>query len=440
MKIIYVSILFFTVLAANAQDARALARQNEDRAAANKAATEHINAAYTNNLPNAKGGVPSSSTSGDAQVKANIDAWWNRLQTDLKSVNNKSADPNAYGMLSDAQRNEFADTGNKRRQEVYYVNSVITRYHENLNSWLDKIRAEKLTCATGNCKDGIEYGKTQNFNYTSDYKNGMLNGLTTFFVKDPLIKQITLNYVDNVLEGQGTIDFHDGSYENLKFHYNILGQESALILPTKESFFFHRNNGKISGMMDHYHADKSNCKLLYRDDQLFTILRANHRGFAYPSKLMYTGNFYIYIKEETMRKLFNDAGDGSFYAGEFKKNSDTPHGFGTKAWESGTSYTGKVINGNSYGEGIMYYNEGGIYKGMIKNATQSGYGVYNFTNGDKYEGNFKAGFRHGKGVYTAVNGYSIIGSFKKGYGNKVKYYNNNKEEITKEEYYKIVKE
>lgn len=57
MKTIISVLLLALSISASAQDAGALARQNEDRAAANKAANEHINAAYTNNLPNSPGGV-----------------------------------------------------------------------------------------------------------------------------------------------------------------------------------------------------------------------------------------------------------------------------------------------------------------------------------------------------------------------------------------------
>lgn len=456
MKNICTAVVFALSISASAQDARALARQNEERAAANKAANEHINAAYTNNLPNNPGGGTSGNSS-DQQVKANIESWWNRLQTDLKNVNNRSSDPNAYGMLSNEQRNEFVDTGGKRRKEVYYVNSIIKHYHENVNTWLDKIRTSKITCTSGDCQNGIGYGKIDNFNVSAVYKNGLLNGVIGFYVKDPLIKQFNLTYKDNVIDGQGTIDYLDGSFENLMFYNNTVGGESALILPTKESFFFNRNNGKISGTMKHYHVDGSTCNLIYREDELFTMLNANHNGFKYPSKLMYTGNFYIYIKEETMRKLFNDAGDGSFYAGEFKKNSDIPHGIGTKAWNDGINFTGKISEGSPAGEGILYFPDGGIYKGSLKNGNRTGKGEYyyadgdryigqfknnyfhgdgsyKFSDGDQYVGNFKEGVRHGKGTYTKANGNVMTGTFKDGNGDKVKFYNNKNEEITLEQY------
>lgn len=457
MKTIISFLLLTLSISASAQDARALARQNEDRAATNKTANEHINAAYTNNLPNSPGGVSSSGGASDQQVKANIEAWWNRLQADLKNVNNRSSDPNAYGMYSDEQRSDFNATGNRRRQEIFSVNSIIKHYHENVNTWLDKIRATKIVCTSGDCQNGAGYSKTENFSITASYKNGKLNGVTGFFVKDPLIKQLNLSYKDNVLDGDGTIEFVDGSFENLTLHNGILGGKAALVLPTKEGFYFYRNNGKISGKMRHLHPEGGSCNLIYRDDEIFTLFNANHRGFTYPSKLMYTGKYYIYIKEETMRKLFKDEGDGSFYAGEFKNNSDIPHGIGTKAWKDGSNFTGKISGGSAAGEGILYFPEGAIYKGVLKNGNRNGKGEYynvngevyigtfknnsfhgegsyKYNNGAQYVGNFQEGKRHGKGVYTRADGSTIVGTYKEGNEDKVKYYNKNNEEITQEQY------
>ncbi len=422
------------------QDYRTKAQDNENRKAADKAANEHINNAYTNNIPNDTRSKVNSNSGNDDQAAANIQAWAKKLSDDLSAAKSLPIPGTTGGGFTEEQSNEFARTGYKRQLEQEYVIALLDYYHKNLNQYFDKILAGNHACDTGDCQEGVGRGSTDDFSVVANYKNGMMNGVTSFYVSnDPMIQQIAVNYVNDVADGQATVGYHDGTFENILIHKNKIHGESAIIFPTNEALFFFRNHGKITGKLQHAHPDRSSCYLLYRDDAMFTMLSANHRDFTYPSERMYTGNFYLYIKEENMTKLFKDEGDGAFYSGEYRKNSDTPNGFGTRVWGDGDSFTGKITDGSPNGKGIFYWANGGIYEGSIKNGELEGEGTMSQVNGDIYSGEFKKSKRHGVGVCTRVDGYTIVGKFKDDNVQSAKYYDSKNMEISSDQFYGTVK-
>lgn len=395
------------------QDTRTQAQQYEQRKADNKVATERIHTQYTNNLPNAKSSTAGGSTS-TASESAAIESWWKQLKSDYKNAGRAPAPGTTGGGFTDAQRAEFAATGDRREKELLYTSRVLERYHTPFNLWMPRIIGVNMPCTSGECTEGIGTAKNEQFERIAHYKDGKLNGTATFYLTDPMIKHINVTYEDNRLLGGGTVYYHDGSYENITFTYDHLSGEAALVFPNKEAVFFNRNNGKISGLLEYVYPDYSRVKILYRNDAPFSMFTANLPDYTYPSKGMYTGGYYLYIREGSLRKLFNDEGDGGFWAGEMKDGTDTPHGLGDKAWKDGDSYHGTVSNGVTTGTGTLYYASGAIYEGPIKRSSPEGKGTMHYSNGSYYEGEWKEGDWHGKGKLLYADGGSYEGSFKKG--------------------------
>ena len=427
MKTLFTILLVLNITTLFAQGTKELVRQYEQQKAADKVNSDRLQTQYTNNLPNNFYDKPFEHNYSGTTISA--DEWYKNLQANLKALKAAPAPGTAGGKFTEAQRNEFNEARKLREIEQQYVASVINHYHQTLNKVLAEIVNQVLPCQKGDCQNNLGEGATATMKYYGNYINGKRDGITTFTVNDPIIESLNLAYKNDVLQGDGTILYHDGNYENIKFDHNILCGEAVLVIPNQETFYFNRNNGIISGVLKHNHTGKDSCTMLYRDNQLFTMLKSEHAELRYPSKQMYSSGFYMYIKEDNMTKVFLEQGDGDFYAGQFRPNSDTPHGFGTKAWGSGINYTGTIVDGSVKGKGIMYYTNGTIYNGEFKESSPNGVGVYQFFNGDKYEGHVKSGQLTGNGVYTKANGYTIKGSFNKGVP-KGKYYNDKNEEIT----------
>lgn len=433
-SILTVALLISTI--SFSQDYRTKAQETENRKAADKAANEHINNAYTNNLPNASGKTSSLNSDNNTEAAANIEAWWKNLKADLANFDAKPLPGTTGGGFTEEQRRDFAHTGNRRRAEQEYVTSILDYYHKNLDSFINKIVAGNHPCETGDCKNGNGGATTDDFLISAKYDNGLMNGVTYFYIKnDPMIKYIGVTYKNGIADGDATVQYHDGTFENIVFLHNYIHGDSVLVFPSTEAFFFFRNHGKITGLLKHMHPDKTSCRFLYRDNEMFTMLRSEHFDFTYPSEKMYTGNYYLYIKEENLTKLFKDEGDGAFYSGEYRKNSDTPNGFGTRVWGDGDSFTGKISDGSPNGEGKFYWANGGIYEGAIKSGELEGEGTMSQVNGNMYSGVFKHGKKHGLGVYTRADGYKIVGKFKEDNVQSAKYYDSKNMEISSDQFY-----
>lgn len=444
---------------------RASVKQDEDFAEKNRAP----------NKPATKY-VPLSQSEMEA-----LNDWWKNLKA---SYNPSAPAPGtAGGRFTESQRAEFSDVATKRLRAQYYSTSVVKRYHGPFEKLVPKMTSFQLPCQSGDCENGIGESKNEDFERISTYKDGKLDGIATFYVSDPMVKVVNVTYENNILNGPGTIKYHDGSFENFIFSYNKLGGEASLSLPNEDHVAFNYNDGKISGLLKYYYGGGGSCQSLYRDNEVFTtfLIFNLNADFYYPSEGMYKGQFYHYIKEEDMTKVFDDDGQGGFYAGEMKEDTDMYHGLGHRAWKSGTSCYGTFVNWSCTGEATFYYANGEIYKGTVKNAERNGYGTHYYANGNKYtgqwkkgqwtgkgrfeyadgtvyEGNFKEGDFGGKGTMTYADGYHYTGEWKKGkregkgintrtsdgyyvkgtfkdnLNDKVTYYNNNHEVISQEQF------
>lgn len=125
------------------------------------------------------------------------------------------------------------------------------------------------------------------------------------------------------------------------------------------------------------------------------------------------------------------------------KNEKT-NGTGIYNVAIGVFFEGTLKDGNPHGQGKAYYlrnidfdNVGDMYVGEYKNGVWQAKGTtYQTHVGDLYLGEFKNGDWNGLGKLTRINGFYKEGQFKKNQDYKVKYYNNLKTEISKEEFEK----
>lgn len=381
---------------------------NNDANRARRASVKQDEAfAEQNRAPNkpATKYVPLSQAELDA-----LNNWWKNLKN--------SATPPAPGTtgggFTQSQKSEFSNVATKRLRAQYYSTSVVKRYLEPIEKLIPLIVNQKLPCQDKDCENGIRQANAADFERVANYKDGKLDGIASYYFNDPMISVINVTYENNILNGPGTVKYHDGSFENFTFSYAKLFGEATLSLANEDNVRLYYNDGKISGLLKYYYGGGGSCQTLYRDNEVFTtfMIYDLNADFFYPSKGMYKGSFYYYIKEENMTKVFDDDGAGGFYAGELKKDTDIYHGKGHKAWSSGTSCTGTFVNWSCTGEAIFYYFDGGIYKGTVKKSMRNGLGTMSYSNGNHYTGQWKENNWHGKGRFDYASGGYYEGDFK----------------------------
>ena len=133
--------------------------------------------------------------------------------------------------------------------------------------------------------------------------------------------------------------------------------------------------------------------------------------------------------------------DGSSYEGEYKNYQH--HGYGERYWPKGGSYKGRWKNGKQHGKGVQIYkgmedvgiwvikydgqfledkpngnasitySDGSSYKGKVTDGDRDGYGEYIYPDREStYKGYWKENKLHGSGVQQLANGTIIDGYWK----------------------------
>ncbi len=388
---------------------------------------------------------PNAKYSGSSTISPEAIEKFKKSWAALDSWKKPPAPGTTGGVFTNEQNAEFRETKQKRLNEQYYVNTVLNLYNDPLNTLLPKITTA-FTCQSENCKDGL--GTTtldKDIEVSANYKNGKKNGIASFYIKDPLIAQLNAIYENDVLNGKATVEYKDGSYQNMYFNAGTLVGNAILFLENNESINFNRNRGVINGLVTRQSKNDGYSQILYIDGKLFTMLKANTAaGLVYPSPLMYQGKYYLNIQEEEFSKKFNDDGSGAFtthykladgrscylhlfYNGilemsiyglkrnggldssttywsngdiegdEIKKGKRTDNS--TKYYANGALYFGEMSStGKPYGNGKMIYPNKDYFIGEYDYKGQKEKGQIFYANGTLFfEGTFKDDLKSGKG-------------------------------------------
>ncbi|MES2819595.1 MAG: C13 family peptidase [Pseudomonadota bacterium] len=187
--------------------------------------------------------------------------------------------------------------------------------------------------------------------------------------------------VDGLLQGQGRVDYADGSWYAGRFED---GQPEG----TGE---WHDPNGGSTYQGD-FHLG------LFHGQGMLT-----HRDGS-----RYEGAFKL--------GRMHGAGDlqraGTRYRGEFQ--NDQYHGLGELQWPEGQRFQGRFKDGQPNGEGLRSDAEGNRFSGHFKQGLLNGEGSFAAEDGSHYSGGFRNDRFHGKGRYEDSEGQVWLGQFEDG--------------------------
>ncbi|AYC34438.1 peptidase C13 [Pseudomonas cavernae] len=186
--------------------------------------------------------------------------------------------------------------------------------------------------------------------------------------------------VDGLLQGQGRLDYANGSWYAGQFKDGQLEGPGQWRGPNGERYLGDFHLGLFDGQ----------GKLSYRDGTT------------------YEGGF----------KLAQMHGEGTLsqgglrYHGEFKR--DQYNGLGKLELADGSSFQGQFSDGQPNGAGVRLDSDGGQFSGTFSQGRLNGQGSYQSSAGDHYSGQFRNDQFDGKGRYVSADGDAWLGQFKNG--------------------------
>jgi hypothetical protein len=185
--------------------------------------------------------------------------------------------------------------------------------------------------------------------------------------------------IDGRLQGEGRIDYANGTYYQGRF-----------------------KDGLLEGPGEWHGANGERYK-----GEFHLGLFEGQGEFVYGDGTRYQGGF----KQGDMHGEGHLQQGGASYRGEFR--DDRYHGLGTLEWADGSSYQGRFVRGEPQGEGVRK-NAEGQFNGTFKNGMLQGEGSYQGEDGERYSGGFRNDMFHGKGRYQNGEGEVWSGRFEDG--------------------------
>ncbi|WJN58943.1 MORN repeat family protein [Pseudomonas sp. SO81] len=185
--------------------------------------------------------------------------------------------------------------------------------------------------------------------------------------------------IDGRLQGEGRIDYANGTYYQGRFKDGLLEGPGE----------WHGGSGER-----------------YKGDFHLGLFEGQGE-FVYGDGTRYQGGF----KQGNMHGEGHLQQGGVSYRGEFR--DDRYHGLGTLEWPDGSSYQGRFVRGEPQGEGVRK-NAEGQFSGTFKNGMLQGEGSYQGEDGERYSGGFRNDLFHGKGRYQNGEGEVWSGHFENG--------------------------
>jgi len=185
--------------------------------------------------------------------------------------------------------------------------------------------------------------------------------------------------VDGLLQGEGRLDYANGSY-----------------------YAGHFRDGLFEGPGEWHGAGGEH----YRGD-FHQGLFHGQGELVYADGTRYRGGF----RRGRMHGEGHLQQGGMSYRGEFR--DDRYHGLGTLEWPDGSRYQGRFVRGEPDGEGLRS-NPQGQFSGTFKNGSLQGEGSFQGSDGESYSGGFRNDLFHGKGRYQSGEGEVWSGRFSHG--------------------------
>jgi hypothetical protein len=185
--------------------------------------------------------------------------------------------------------------------------------------------------------------------------------------------------IDGRLQGEGRIDYANGTYYQGRF-----------------------KDGLLEGPGEWHGASGER----YKGDFHLGLFEGQGE-FVYGDGTRYQGGF----KQGNIHGEGHLEQGGVSYRGEFR--DDRYHGLGTLEWPDGSSYQGRFVRGEPQGEGVRK-NAEGQFSGTFKNGMLQGEGSYQGEDGERYSGGFRNDMFHGKGRYQNGEGEVWSGRFENG--------------------------
>ncbi|MDG9925558.1 MULTISPECIES: C13 family peptidase [unclassified Pseudomonas] len=185
--------------------------------------------------------------------------------------------------------------------------------------------------------------------------------------------------IDGRLQGEGRIDYANGTYYQGRF-----------------------KDGLLEGLGEWHGASGERYK-----GEFHLGLFEGQGEFVYGEGTRYQGGF----RQGNMHGEGHLQQGGVSYRGEFR--DDRYHGLGTLEWPDGSRYQGRFVRGEPQGEGVRK-NAEGQFSGTFKNGMLQGEGSYQGEDGERYSGEFRNDMFHGKGRYQNGEGEVWSGRFKDG--------------------------
>ncbi len=384
---------------------------------------------------------------------------------------------NKYPALKDAMKGKGLDKGPESGYGTAFINIGVFyegNFENGKPNGIGKCQNEDGTVYEGNFKNGNFEGKgkitwSDGETYIGDFKNNMADGIgiKTYSYRGQIYEG---GFKENKRNGQGVIKWTLGASYSSMFKNDVEIGEGIMknVNGSYEKCIY--KNGKILSIK---YFSKANEELNYDEYKKIEPMfykeygkesytgemkdgKANGKGrYQFENGSFYEGDYKDNKYEGKGTKKYADS---SIYKGDWKNGLHD--GVGSKKWKDGLSYNGEWKENKKNGKGVFTYADSSVYIGTWVNDDKEGNFVIKYKNGDtntgmyisnKREGlwvyvptdnnrlviNYTNDKKNGEGIYTKTNGYySKITYVNNVASTKVKFYNKQGMEISKEEFNK----
>lgn len=207
--------------------------------------------------------------------------------------------------------------------------------------------------------------------------------------------------VDGLLQGQGRVDYRNGSWYAGHFKDGQADGHGEWQGSNGERYVGEFRQGLFHGLGQLSDADGN------RYQGQFKHGRRHGEGQLQQGPLSYRGGFKAdrYHGFGTL-----DLADGSRYQGAFKQGE--PSGQGSRSDAEGERFTGEFVHGQLNGQGSYSGSDGASYSGAFRDNQFHGQGRYASAEGDVWLGTFKQGALSGAGEFHGADQRHYQGQFR----------------------------
>ena len=186
--------------------------------------------------------------------------------------------------------------------------------------------------------------------------------------------------VDGLLQGQGRLDYPNGSWLSGRFVNGQLNGPGEWRDPKGGHYQGEFAEGEFSGQGRLTYADGSQYVGAFKHG------RMHGEGRLSQGELSYSGGF----------------------------RHDRFHGYGTLELADGSRHQGQFVRGEATGQGVLVDGDGNQFSGLFKRGRLNGEGSFVGSDGSRYSGQFKDQRFHGQGRYESAEGDVWSGQFRHG--------------------------